>query len=197
MTCTMTLQWAFQPCAWKNTSELSSPGRLIWAISYSNVLALARIHKHSPNRLLRSGTKAKTRGESSANFVNAKDEQVASMWLSVYLVCKLGLCVLELHIMQHKFKVACMIIMYLYSWKSFAHTPLRMRGGPSMSHGTRCWPQVSDLHTATTLQSNHLRLWRLVVLGRHPPTVRHYLCVLVIKFNYAIGAAESDGFAGA
>jgi hypothetical protein len=42
---------------------------------------------------LRSGTKAKTRGESSANFVNATDEQVASMWISVYLVCKLGLCV--------------------------------------------------------------------------------------------------------
>ncbi len=27
--------------------------------------------------------------------------------------------------------------------------------------------------------------------------VRHYLCFPLIKFNYAIGAAESDGFAGA
>jgi hypothetical protein len=30
-----------------------------------------------------------------------------------------------------------------------------------------------------------------------PPAVRHYLSFLLIKFNYASGAAESDGFAGA
>ena len=66
-----------------------------------------------------------------------------------------------------------------------------------MSHGTKCWPQVADVHTVTTLQSNGLRLWRLGWLGRYTPTVRHYLSFLLIKFNYAIGAAESDGFAGA
>ena len=64
-----------------------------------------------------------------------------------------------------------------------------------MSHGTKCWPQVADVHTVTTLQSIHVRLWRLGGLGRYTPTVRHYLSFLLIKFNYAIGAAESDGFA--
>ena len=77
-----------------------------------------------------------------------------------------------------------------------AHPASNERGALNEG-GHAMWPLVSNLHTAATLHSNHLRQKRLVVFGLHPPTVRHYLSFLLIKFNYAIGAAESDGFAGA
>jgi hypothetical protein len=45
--------------------------------------------------------------------------------------------------------------------------------GPLNESWHEMWPRVSNLHTATTLHSNHLRQKRLVVLGLHPPAVRH------------------------
>jgi hypothetical protein len=144
MTCAMTLQWACQPCSWTNSSELASPGRLIWAISNSNVLALARIHKHSPYRLLRSGTKAKTRGESSANFVNATDEQVASMWISGNFVCKLGLCVYKWHSMQH-------IFISLVGWKYSCTVRKASRTRRFESEGAPQWVHARNAGHKSTM----------------------------------------------
>jgi hypothetical protein len=197
MTCAMTLQWACQPCACKKTSELASPGRLIWTISNSNVLALARIHKHSPYILLRSGTKAKTRGESSANFVNATDEQVASMWISVYLVCKLGLCVYKWHSMQH-------IFISLVGWKYSCTVRKASRtrrfeseGAPQWAQARESRPQVAHVHIETTLQSIQWRPWRFERLRRYTGTARQRSFFPLIKFNYAIGAAFSGRMAWA
>jgi hypothetical protein len=64
-----------------------------------------------------------------------------------------------------------------------------------MSHGSECRPQVAHVHTETTFQLIHVRLWRLGGLRRYTPTVRRDSFFPLIKFNYAIGAAFSDGLA--
>ena len=58
-----------------------------------------------------------------------------------------------------------------------------------MSHGSECRPQVAHVHTETTLQLIHVRHCRLGRLRRYTAAVRPNSSFLLLKFNYAIGAA--------